>query len=84
MVLDYHHFAVYPRGTNGIINQLLQQTGSSQPDPFPVSDKMFYVLAINCCPCGKRPLERDYFLASITNVDPTRYEAAAVDGRPGA
>ncbi len=66
---------------NGIINQLLQQTGLiSSPIPFLSSDKMFYGLAIMLSLWKTTGWSAIIFLASITNVDPTLYEAAAVDG----
>jgi len=66
---------------NGIINELLQKMGLiSTPIPFLSSDKMFYGLAIFLSLWKTTGWSAIIFLASITNVDPTLYEAAAVDG----
>ncbi len=66
---------------NGIINELLQKTGIiSSPIPFLSSDKMFYGLAIMLSLWKTTGWSAIIFLASITNVDQTLYEAAAVDG----
>ena len=66
---------------NGVINSVLTKLNLvSEPLPFMSSDKMFYGLAIMLSLWKTTGWSAIIFLASITNVDPALYEAAAVDG----
>ncbi len=66
---------------NGVLNNLLQKMRLiSEPIPFLSSDKLYYGLAIMLSLWKTTGWSAIIFLASITNVDQTLYEAAAVDG----
>lgn len=66
---------------SGLVNEFLKKIGIIQKSiPFMSSDDTFYGLAIFLSLWKTTGWNAIIFLASITNVDPTLYEAAAVDG----
>lgn len=66
---------------NGVVNDFLLRLGLvSKPVAFLSSEELFYGLAIFLSLWKTTGWNAIIFLASITNVDPTLYEAASVDG----
>lgn len=67
--------------TSGVVNQVLVKSGLfSQPVPFLNSEKLFWGLAVFISVWKTTGWSSIIFLAAISGVDPTLYEAAAVDG----
>lgn len=66
-------------GYDGIINQLAMLLGK-EPTAFLVSNKYFRTIVIATDVWKGMGYNTVLFLAAITNIDPTYYEAAMVDG----
>lgn len=67
--------------SNGVVNQMLLSLGLvSSPIPFLNSPDMFYGLAVFMSVWKTTGWSSIIFLAAISGVDPTLYEASAIDG----
>ena len=67
--------------SSGVVNEVLLKMGFvSEPIPFMNSPKLFYGLAVTISLWKTTGWSSIIFLAAISGVDPTLYQAAAIDG----